>query len=67
MRGNVMDMAIGVVIGAAFGKITENAQAAVDISRVNRNMFNDMPKKPQVIKSIRVDTQGVDYPAPEKM
>ena len=30
---------------AAFGKITENAQAAVDISRVNRNMYNDMPKK----------------------
>ena len=52
---------------AAFGKITENAQAAVDISRVNRNMYNDMPKKPQVIKSIRVDTQGVDYPEPEKM
>ena len=52
---------------AAFGKITDNAQAAVDISRVNRNMYNDMPKKPQVIKSIRVDTQGVDYPAPEKM
>ena len=39
---------------AAFGKITENAQAAVDISRVNRNMYNDMPKKPQVIKTIRV-------------
>ena len=38
---------------AAFGKITENAQAAVDISRVNRNMYNDMPKKPQVIKTIR--------------
>ena len=52
---------------AAFGKITDNAQAAVDISRVNRNMYNDMPKKPQVIKTIRVDTQGVDYPAPEKM
>ena len=51
---------------AAFGKITENAQAAVDISRVNRNMYNDMPKKPQVIKTIRVDTQGVDYPEPEK-
>ena len=32
------------------------------ISRVNRNMYNDMPKKPQVIKTIRVDTQGVDYP-----
>ena len=52
---------------AAFGKITENAQAAVDISRVNRNMYNDMPKKPQVIKTIHVDTQGVDYPEPEKM
>ena len=51
---------------AAFGKITDNAQAAVDISRVNRNMYNDMPKKPQIIKSIRVDTQGVEYPAPEK-
>ena len=52
---------------AAFGRITDNAQAAVDISRVNRSMFNDMPKKPQTIKSIRVDTLGVAYPAPEKM
>ena len=51
---------------AAFGKITDNAQAAVDISRVNRDMFTDKPKKPQTIKSIRVDTQGVDYPAPKK-
>ena len=40
--------------------------AAVDISRVNRDMFTDKPKKPQTIKSIRVDTQGVEYPAPEK-
>ena len=51
---------------AAFGKITDNAQAAVDISRVNRDMFTDKPKKPQTIKSIRVDTQGVEYPAQEK-
>ena len=51
---------------AAFGKIADNAQAAVDISRVNRDMFTDKPKKPQTIKSIRVDTQGVEYPAPEK-
>ena len=51
---------------AAFGKITDNAQAAVDISRVNRDMFTDKPKKPQTIKSIRVDTQGVEYPVPEK-
>ena len=29
--------------------------------------MNDKPKTPVVIESIRVDTQGVDYPAPEKM
>ncbi len=51
---------------AAFGKITENVEAAVAVSRVPRNMMNDRPNKPQVIQSIRVDTQGVDYPAPEK-
>ena len=52
---------------AAFGKITENAEKAVDISRVNRDMFTDKPKKPQTIKSIRVDTLGEEYPAPEKL
>ena len=51
---------------AAFGKITENAEAAVEVSRVPRNMFNDKPKAPQTIKSIRVDTLGEDYPEPEK-
>ena len=51
---------------AAFGQITENAQAAVDVSRVPRSMMDDKPKKPQVIASIRVDTQGEEYPEPEK-
>ena len=51
---------------AAFGKITENAEAAVEISRVPRSMMDDKPKKPQVMKSIRVDTLGVEYPEPEK-
>ena len=50
---------------AAFGAITENTEAAVAISRVNRNMMNDRPKKDQVIKSIRVDTLGEEYPEPE--
>ena len=50
---------------AAFGKVTENEQVAIDISRVPRNMMNDKPKKDVVIESIRVDTLGVDYPAPE--
>ena len=51
---------------AAFGKITENAEAAVEISRVPRSMMNDKPKKPQVMRSIRVDTLGEEYPEPEK-
>ena len=51
---------------AAFGLITENVEKAVEISRVPRSMMNDKPKKPVVIQSIRVDTQGVEYPAPEK-
>ena len=51
---------------AAFGAITENTDAAVAVSRVNRNMMNDRPKKDQVIKSIRVDTLGEEYPEPEK-
>ena len=38
---------------------------AIDISRVPRNMMNDMPKKPVVMATVRVDTQGVEYPAPE--
>ena len=51
---------------AAFGAITVNVEAAVEISRVPRSMMNDKPKKPQVIKSIRVDTLGEEYPEPEK-
>ena len=51
---------------AAFGKITENAEAAVAVSRVPRNMMNDRPKQEQAIASIRVDTLGEEYPEPEK-
>ena len=50
---------------AAFGKITEGEQIAIDISRVSRNFLNDRPKKDVVIGSIRVDTLGVEYPEPE--
>ena len=50
---------------AGFGLITENVEAAVAVSRVNRNMMNDRPKQDQVIKSIRVDTLGEEYPEPE--
>ncbi len=51
---------------AAFGQITGNVEAAVEVSRVERSMLDDKPKKPQVMKSVRVDAQGVEYPEPEK-
>ena len=50
---------------AAFGKITENVEAAVAISEVPTDM-RDKPKNPVVIKSVRVDTLGEEYPQPEK-
>ena len=50
---------------AAFGQVTEGADIAIDISRVPRSMMNDKPKKDVVIASIRVETQGVEYPEPE--
>lgn len=50
---------------AAFGQVFEGEEEAVRISEVATD-WNDKPKTPVVIKSIRVDTQGVDYPAPKK-
>ena len=50
---------------AAFGQVTLGQDVAVDISRVQRNMYDDKPKTPVVIQSIRVDTRGVEYPQPE--
>ena len=50
---------------AAFGRGTEGVEEAIRISQVKTD-FNDKPKTPEVIKSIRVDTQGVEYPAPQK-
>ena len=43
----------------------QGQDVAIDISRVQRSMMNDKPKQPVVMASVRVDTQGVDYPAPE--
>ena len=51
---------------AAFGQVLEGVDDAIAISRVPRSMMDDKPKKPQVMKSIRVDTLGEEYPEPEK-
>ena len=51
---------------AAFGKVVEGMEAADAIVSAKRD-WNDRPKKDQRMKRVTVDTQGVDYPAPEKV
>ena len=50
---------------AAFGKVTEGMDIVDKIAETPTD-YNDRPKTPQVIKSVTVDTFGVDYPEPEK-
>ncbi len=52
---------------AAFGKLIEGLDVALEIVRTPRDMYNDMPKKPQRIKKVTVETFGVDYPEPQKV
>lgn len=49
---------------AAFGKITEGLNVIDKIATVATD-YRDKPIEPQVIKSMTVDTLGVDYPEPE--
>ena len=49
---------------AAFGKVTEGLDVVNRIANV-RTDFSDKPLNPVVMKSVSVDTFGVDYPAPE--
>ncbi|MBQ9580521.1 MAG: peptidylprolyl isomerase, partial [Lachnospiraceae bacterium] len=51
---------------AAFGKVTEGIEAVNAIATVDTDAM-DRPLTPQVIKSITVETFGVDYPEPEKL
>ncbi len=50
---------------AAFGKVTEGMDAVNQIAETATD-FRDRPLKEQKIKSMTVDTFGVDYPEPEK-
>ena len=51
---------------AAFGKVTEGLEVIDAVASVKVDM-NDRPLSEQKIASIRVDTQGVDYPEPKKL
>lgn len=50
---------------AAFGKVIEGIEVVDEIAAVKTD-WNDKPQVPQVMNSIRVETFGTTYPAPEK-
>ena len=51
---------------AAFGKVIEGVDVVNKIAETPTN-FSDRPLDEQKIKSMTVDTFGVDYPEPEKI
>ncbi len=50
---------------AAFGKVTDGMDAVDRIANTSTD-WNDKPKEDQKIKTITVETFGVEYPEPEK-
>lgn len=51
---------------AAFGKITEGMDVVNKIAEVKTD-YSDMPLEPQVMKTVTVETFGIEYPEPEKI
>lgn len=50
---------------AAFGMVIEGMDVVNKIATVMTD-YNDKPLQPQQMKTVTVDTKGVDYPEPEK-
>ena len=50
---------------AAFGKVTEGMDVVNKIAETDTD-YSDRPLDPQRIKSMTVETFGVEYPEPEK-
>ena len=50
---------------AAFGKVTEGLEEVDKVVSVKRD-FRDKPNEDQVMEEVTVDTQGQEYPEPEK-
>ena len=64
MKGNVVDMAIGVVIGAAFGKITTSLVNAVLMPLISRITGGvDFSAWKWVLKAAEVDETGAETAA----
>ena len=52
---------------AAFGKVIEGMDAVDRIAETKVNIYNDKPVQKQIMKTVTVDTFGVEYPEPEKL
>lgn len=50
---------------AAFGKVTDGMDTVNSIAETETD-YSDAPLKPQMIIKVTVDTDGVEYPEPEK-
>ncbi len=51
---------------AAFGKVTEGMEVVNEIAECETD-WNDRPLSEQKLRSVTVETFGVDYPTPEKL
>lgn len=51
---------------AAFGKIIEGQDVVNKIAETETD-FQDKPRTPQVMKTVTVETFGVEYPEPDKL
>ena len=51
---------------AAFGKLIEGEDVLDSIASVDTD-WNDRPRKPQIMKTVTVETLGVDYDEPETL
>ncbi len=50
---------------AAFGKIIDGMEVVDRIANVKTSMFGDTPVEVQRIRTVTVDTKGIDYPEPK--
>lgn len=50
---------------AAFGKLIEGEDTLDKIAETRVN-WSDMPMTPQIMDTVTVDTNGVEYPEPQK-
>ena len=64
MKGNVVDMAVGIVIGAAFGKIVSSFVNDILMPPLGVAMGGiDFADKKIVLREAHLDPAGVDVPA----